>query len=86
MEQRQLEQQLRRRRDAQVAGRHARQNPQMLLQRLQDFVRVQAEVAHDLPEHVPFHLGEGETDVLVGQQRVFAAPRLVQRAIDDALG
>ena len=85
MQQRELEQQLGRRRDPQVAARNARQNPQVLFERLQYLVRVQAEVAHDLPEHVPLHLREREADVLVGQQRVLAASRLVQGPIDDAL-
>ena len=58
----------------------------MLFERLQDLVRVQAEVAHDLPEHVPLDLREREADVLVGQQRVLAAARLVEGAIHDALG
>ena len=86
MQQRQLEQQLGRRRDAQLAARHARQQPQVLFERLQDLVRVQVQVAHDLPEHVPLHLRERQADVLVGQQRVLAAARFVERAVDDALG
>ena len=57
----------------------------MLLERLQNFVRIQFEVSHDLTEHVPFHLREGEADVLVGQQRVVAPARLVERAVDDTL-
>ena len=55
----------------------------MLFERLQNLVRVEVEVAHDLPEHVPLDLREREADVLVGQERVFAPARLVQRAIDD---
>ena len=58
----------------------------MLFERLQNLVRIQLEVAHDLAEHVPLGLGERQADVLVGQQRVFAAPRLFERAVDDALG
>ena len=86
VQQRQLEQQLRGRRDAQIAARHARQHPQVLFERLQNLVRIELEVAHDLPEHVPFDLRERQADVLVGQQRVFAAARLVERAVHDALG
>ena len=55
----------------------------MLFERLQDLVRVEAEIPHDLPEHVPLDLREREADVLVGQERVFAAARFVERAIDD---
>ena len=58
----------------------------MLFERLQNLVRIQAEVAHHLPEHVPLDLREGQTDMLVGQQRVFAATRFVERPIDDTLG
>ena len=86
VQQRQLEEQLGRRRDAQLAARHARQQPQVLFERLQDLVRVQLEVAHDLAEHVPFGLRERQADVLVGQERVLAAAGLVERAVDDALG
>jgi hypothetical protein len=57
--------------DAQVAARHARQQAQVLFEGLQDLVRIQLEVAHDLAEHVPFGLGEGQADVLVRQERVF---------------
>ena len=64
----------------------ARQQAQVLFERLQDLVRVQLEVAHDLPEHVPLDLRERQADVLVGQQRVLAAARFVERAVDDALG
>ncbi len=58
----------------------------MLFERLQDLVRVEVQVAHDLTEHVPFDLREREADVLVGQERVLAPARFVERPIDDALG
>ena len=86
VQQRQLEQQLGGRRDAEVAAGHARQQPQMLFERLKDFVRIELEVAHDLAEHVPFRLRERQADVFVRQQRVLAAAGFVERAIDDALG
>ena len=86
VQQRELEQQLGRRRDAQVAAGHARQQPQVLFERLQNLVRVQLQVAHDLAEHVPLGLRERQADVLVGQQRVFAPAGFVERAVDDALG
>ena len=34
---------------------------------------------------VPLNLREREEDVLVGEQRVLAAPRLLERAVDDPL-
>ena len=57
----------------------------MLFQRLQDLVRVQLEVAHDLPEHVPLDLRKGQAHVLVGEQRVLSPPRFVDRAVNDTL-
>jgi hypothetical protein len=57
----------------------------VLLQRLQDLVGVQFQVPHHLREGVPLHLREREEDVLVGQQRVVAAPRLLDRAVHDSL-
>ena len=86
VQQRQLEEQLGRRRDAELAAGHARQQAQVLFERLQDFVGIQLEVAHDLPEHVPLGLRERQADVLVREQRVLAAAGLVERAIDDPLG
>ena len=65
---------------------HAGSSRQVLFERLEDLVRVQLEVAHDLAEHVPLDLGEGQADVLVGEQRVLAAAGLVEGAVDDALG
>ena len=69
-----------------VAPGDARQQAKMLFERLQDLVRVQLQVAHDLPERVPLDLGERQTQVLVGEQRVFAPAGFVERAIHDALG
>ena len=50
----------------------SRERLEVLLERLQDLMRIQVEVAHDLPEHVPLDLRERQADVLVGQQRVLA--------------
>ena len=86
VQQRQLEQQLGGRGDAQVAARHARQQPQVLFERLQDLVGIQLEVAHDLAEHVPFDLREGQADMFVCEQRVIATARLVERAVHHAFG
>ena len=83
---RQLEHQLGRRRDAQLAAREGRQHVQVLLERLQNLVRIQLEIAHDLGERVPLDLREREEDVLVGQQRVIAAPRFLDGAVHDPLG
>jgi hypothetical protein len=55
----------------------------MLLERLEDLVRVQFEVAHDLTEHVPLDVGECQADMLVRQQGVIAAPRFIEGAVDD---
>jgi hypothetical protein len=49
-------------------------------------VWIQLEVAHDLAEHVPFHLRECQADVFVRQQGVIAASSLIQCAIDHAFG
>jgi hypothetical protein len=86
VQQGELEQQLGRRGDAQIAAGGARQQPQVLLERLEDLVGVQVEVAHHLAEHVPLDLSEGEADMLVREQRVLAPPRFVESPIDDALG
>ena len=48
-------------------------------------MRIQLDVAHHLGEHVPLDLRKSEEQVLVGQQRVLAAARLFDGAIDDAL-
>ena len=82
---RQLEDQLRRGRDAQLAAGKRRQHVQVLFERLQNLVRVQLQVAHHLRERVPLHLREREEDVFVGQQRVVAAPGFLNRAVHDAL-
>ena len=70
---RELEDKLGRRRHAELAPREGRQHVQVLLERLQNLVGVQLEVAHHLGERVPLDLREREKDVFVGQQRVIAA-------------
>ena len=57
----------------------------MLFDRLENRVRIQLDVAHHLREHVPFDLREREKHVFVGQQRVLAAARFLDGAVDDAL-
>ncbi|PYR72597.1 MAG: hypothetical protein DMF86_23140 [Acidobacteria bacterium] len=58
----------------------------MLFDRLQNLMRVELEVAHDLAEHVPLHLREREAHVLVGEEGMLAAPGLLERAVDHAFG
>ena len=82
---RQLEDELGRRRDAQLAAGERRHHVQVLFDRLENRVRIQLDVAHDLGEHVPFDLRERQKQVLVGQQRVLAAAGLFDGAVDDAL-
>jgi hypothetical protein len=53
---------------------------------LQDGVRVQLDVPHDLRERVPFDLSERKEHVLVGQHGMLAPPCFLNRAIDDSLG
>jgi hypothetical protein len=57
----------------------------MLFECLQNLVRIQLEIAHDLGKRVPFDLREGEEDVLVGEQRVITPSRFLDSAIDDTL-
>ena len=83
--QRELEDELGRRRDAQLAAGERRHHVQVLLDRLKDGVRVQLDVPHHLGEHVPFDLREREEDMFVGEQRVLAPARFFDRAVDDAL-
>ena len=83
--QRELEDELGRRRDAQIASGERRHHVQMFFDRLKNRVRVQLDVAHHFGEHVPLDLREREEKMLVGQQRVLAAARFFDRAIDDAL-
>ena len=57
----------------------------MLFQRLQDFVRVQAQITHHVAEHVPLDLGESQAQVLVRQVHVFAAAGLVEGPVNHPL-
>ena len=83
--QRELEDELRRRRHAKIAAGKRRHHLQVLFDGLQDRVRVQLDVAHDFGEGVPLHLREGEKNMFVRQQRMVAAARFLERAIDDPL-
>ena len=85
VEKRQLEKQPRRRREPKVLTCDTRQQVQMFLEGLEDLVRVQAQIAHDLAEHVPLYLGKCQTEMLVGELHVVPATRLVQSATDHAL-
>ena len=46
---------------------------------------LQLEIAHHLREEVPFHLGEGQEDVLVPEDGMVAPARFLYRAVDDPL-
>ena len=58
---------------------------QLLLERLQDLVGIQIEIAHYLRERIPLHLRERKEDVFVGQERMIATPGFLHRAIHYAL-
>src|SRR4051812_48272478 len=82
---RELEHQLRRRRNAEFPARKRGQDLKVLLQRLKDLVRIELEIAHHLGERVPLDLREREKYVFVGQQRVITPPRFLDGAVNDAL-
>ena len=82
---RELEDELRRRRHAQLAPGERRHHVQVLFDRLQNRVGIQLDVAHHFREHVPFDLRERQENMFVGQQRVLAPARFLDRAIDDPL-
>ena len=82
---RELEHDLRGRREAELAPRECRQQLEVLLQRVEDHVRVHLEVLHHVGERVPFDLRQGEEEVLVRHDRVFAAPALLHGTVHDAL-
>ena len=57
----------------------------MLLECVEDHVRVHLEFLHHVGERVPFDLRQGEEEVLVGHDRVFAATALLHGSVDHAL-
>jgi hypothetical protein len=59
---------------------------QVILERLNDLVRIQTEVAHDLGEGVPLELSEGEEQVLARHLTVLSAAGFIDRAVHDPLG
>ena len=77
--QRQLEDELGRRRDAQLASGKRRHHVQVLFNRLKNGVRVQLDVPHHFREHVPLDLREREENVLVREQRMLAAAGFFDR-------
>jgi len=83
--QRQLEDELGRRRHAQLASRKRRHHVEVLFDGLKNSVGVQFNVAHDLREHVPLDLRERQKDVFVGQQRMFPATGFLDRSVDNSL-
>ena len=64
---RQLEDQLCRRRHAELASRKRRHHVQVLFDRLKNGMRIDFDVPHDFREHVPFDLCKCEKNMLVGQ-------------------
>ena len=82
----QPEEQLRGGRQPQVLDRLRWKQPQMVLQRPQEIMGIEAVVAHHLAEQVPLDLREPEADVLVGQDAVAVPTRFIDGTIDDTLG
>src|SRR5688572_16858199 len=80
-----LEHELRCRCDTQLAVGERRQHLEVLFEPLQNLVRIELEVAHDLREGVPLNLREREKDVLIGEQRMIPATRFLNGAIDHTL-
>ena len=80
-----LEDQLGRRRDFQVAARKRRHQVQMFFDGLEDGVGVEVNVPHHLSEQVPFDLRKAEKQMFVAQQRVFTATSLFDRPVDNPL-
>src|SRR5207244_2890386 len=85
VQERELEQQLRRRRHLQLLMAERRQEPQVLFERLQDVVRIELKFANDLREHLPFNLRKSKEEVFVVEQRMFAAQCLFYSAVDHSL-
>src|SRR5678815_1083477 len=83
---RELEHELRGRRDSQVAPTHTTAAVEMLFELVKDLVGIQSQLGHYLSEGVPLNLRECQEDVLVRQLDVIAAPRFLNGAVHDALG
>ena len=81
----QLEDEFRGWRHTELATSGCRHDLQLLLERLQDLVGVQIQVAHHLRERVPLHLRERQENMFVGQERVISSPGFLHGAIDYAL-
>jgi hypothetical protein len=86
VQERELEEEPRRGRHAELLARDAREQVQVLFEGLEDFVRVEVQIPHHLAEHVPLDLGESQAQVLVGELDVLPSACLVQGAVHDALG
>ncbi len=72
-----------------VDGRHAeprhgerRHAPKLFFGRLENHVRIEPDVVHDVGEQVPLDLQKGQKQVFVRELAVIAAARLLHRAID----
>ena len=86
VQQRQLEQQPRRLRDLEVAAGRGRQRLHVVFERVENLVRVQLDVLHELAEGVPFDVRERQADVLVRQETMLAPAGIFEGALDHALG
>jgi hypothetical protein len=58
----------------------------VIFEGVKNLMRVQAEILHELPEHVPFDLSECKTYMLIRQQGMFASASFVEGAVEDTLG
>ena len=83
---RQLAQQLGRRRHLRLVPRPGGGGLQLPLHLDHHRTRVQVEVAHDLRVQFPLDLREAQEHVLVGEQRLLTPARFVQRTVEHALG
>ncbi len=86
IEGRELEQDLGCGRGAQLAAWGDAHAAHLVLERMQDLVRIDPQISHELPEHVPFDLRVCKADMLAREQPVFPATRLVESAREHAIG
>jgi hypothetical protein len=85
MVQRKFENELRRRRHAQLSSRERRHGVEVLFDRLQNRMRVQFDVTQDFGEHVPLDLRKRKEDMFVAKKDVLAASGFLKRTVDDPL-
>ena len=78
----QLQDELGGHRHAEARDGERRHTPKVLFGRLEDDVRVEPDVVHDVGEQVPLDLQKGKEQMFIRKQAVIAAARLLHRAID----